>query len=635
MGHLQTGWTGHRHEPTQFIIQPVAKRVKTRKTHWIHTLLRGRAHSGRVAPMLRRKEFSRTIRWWLAGLLLIAGCDQATLPQLSHAPLAVPPLPVAVAMNFDEPLRTATLQETLCADTLWEGQLGTSIVGAFERMAQKRYAKVAAASDEKAGALPTITVDLRLANKSFRARTRTGASDNFQAQLTVQLEATFKDETGRVFTHGPLTYDEHFTIFTPTVGSGGTQCMTSNLDAALDKAGDALADQMASVVASIVKETRGAQAAGVAAGSQGTSALVLKASLEDENHNRLLEPGEKVTLRIDAINQGQTPIGSASISLSGSPSIVEAFSTTLAGAPLLMGSVPPGETRATYVAGILPERIQDERIELTLSAVTSEGLSVTPVVLVAAAAASRTVVDAADRYAVIVGLSHYRTPWRGLKGVRGSEIKKLVGLFKHSLGVPDTHILLLQDELAGRADLEEALVGWLPQRASADTIVFFYFAGHSVSDAKTGEVFLLSHDGAPSSSRERWLPLRLLQQRLKSLGAKLSVAVLDGPVAQVGGAGAKKGGSAARPKPANWAGVLGKSAPTEGSGTVIQVVPNRARDGRLSQVVAGLAGDADANHDGRVTLSEWLRALRGNAVTYPTLPPSPAVLSIPLSTQRK
>jgi len=51
--------------------------------------------------MLRRKEFSRTIRWWLAGLLLMAGCDQATLPQLSHAPLAVPPLPVAVAMSSD------------------------------------------------------------------------------------------------------------------------------------------------------------------------------------------------------------------------------------------------------------------------------------------------------------------------------------------------------------------------------------------------------------------------------------------------------------------------------------------------------------------------------------------------------
>lgn len=581
--------------------------------------------------MLRRKESSHQRNVLVVGLLLIAGCDQATLPRLSHAPLAVPPLPVAVAMNFDEPLRTATLQETVCANTLWEGQLGKSVVEAFERKAQKRYAKAPAASDEKAGSLPTITVDLRLAGKSFEARTRTGASDNFQVQLTVQLEATFKDETDRVLTHGPLTYNENFTIFTPTVGSGGTQCMTSNLDTALDKAGDALADQMASVVASIVKETRGAQAAGLAAGSQGTSALVLKATLEDENHNRLLEPGEKITLRIDAMNQGQAPIGSASISLSGSPSIVEAFSTTLAGAPLLMGSVPPGETRATYVAGILPGRVQDERIELTLSAVTSEGLSVTPVVLVAAVAPSA---NAGDRYAVIVVLSHYRTPWRGLKGVSGSEIKKLVGLFKHSLGVPDAQILLLQDELAGRAELEEALARWLPQRASADAIVFFYFAGQSVSDARTGEVYLLPHDGTPASSRAGWLPLHLLQQRLKSLGAKLSIAVIDAPVTQVGGGGAKKG-AVKRAQPANWTGSLGSATTKDGAGAVIQVVPNRSVAGHLSQAFDLLTGNADTNHDGRVTLSEWLRTLRGKAATYPTLPPSPAILAIPLSTQGK
>ncbi|HEX9742328.1 MAG TPA: hypothetical protein VGA17_06005, partial [Nitrospiraceae bacterium] len=212
---------------------------------------------------------------------------------------------------------------------------------------------------------------------------------------------------------------------------------------------------------------------------------------------------------------------------------------------------------------------------------------------------------------------------------------KLVGLFRDQLGVPDAHTLLLQDELAGRADLEEALARWLPQRVSSDAIVFFYFAGHSVSDARTGEVFLLPHDGTPSSSRARWLPLRLLQQRLKSLGAKLSVAVLDAPGMQVGGAGAKKGSSAKRPRQADWAGDLGNAMSKSGAGTVIQVVTNRPSGGRLSRAVDGLAGGADTDQDGRVTLSEWLHSLRGTASTYPTLPPSPAILAIPLSTQRK
>ncbi len=581
--------------------------------------------------MEHKQESSLTLPWWLVGLLLVTGCDQTTLPQLLGEPAAAPRLPVAVELNFDEPLRTATLQATVCADTLWEGQLGKSIVQAFERKARTRYARVQIASTEKTGASPDIAADLHLTGKSFEARTRMGASENFEARIRVQLAATFKDAKGRVLTEGPLTYDNNINVSTPTVGSS-TQCWTGGLDAALDKAADALAEQMTVVVGGIVKETRGAQVAGRMVPAQGTSALILKAALEDENRNQLLEPGEKLTLRIDATNGGQAPIGSASISISGSPSLVEAFSTALAGAPLLIGTVPPGETRATYVAGKMPASIPDERIELTLSAVTGEGLSVKPVVLVAATAPSA---NAANRYAVVVGLSHYRTPWRGSTGVNGAEIKKLVGLFKDSLGVPDAHILLLQDELAGRADLEEALVRWLPGRTSADAIVFFYFAGSSVSDARTGEVFLLPHDGTPFSSRERWLPLRLLQQRLNGLGAKLSLAVLDGPVMQVGGAGTKKGGTAKRPKPANWVGNLGNIMSKDGLGVVIQVVPNRPATGRLSQAFDGLAGGADVNHDGQVTLSEWLRSLRGNAVTYPTLPPPPAILAIPLSTQRK
>jgi len=590
--------------------------------------------------MERRGESSRALRWWLAGVLLVSGCDHVTLPQFSDPPKAVRPLPISVALNFDEPLRTATLQETVCADTPWEGQLGKSIVEAFEREAQRRYARVRMGTAEKEGAPPDITVDLRLANKSFEAKTRMGASEDFQAQLTVQLAATFKDVKGRVLTHGPLTYNENISIHTPTEGSS-TQCRTNNLDEAMDKAGDALAKKMTVVVADIAKETGiGAPVAGRPASAQGTEALVLRGTIEDENRNQLLEPGEKVTLRLDATNEGPAPIGSLSISLSGSPSIIAAFAATLAGAPLLMGTIPPGETRATYVAGKMPSSIQDERIELTLSAVSGEGFAVRPVVLVAAARPPTNIVGSTlspaaagkvDRYAVIVGLSHYRTPWRGFKGVAGSDVQKLVGLFKDQLEVPDAHILLLQDELAGRADLEEALARWLPQRVSADAVVFFYFAGHSVSDARTGEVFLLPHDGTPSSSRARWLPLRLLQQRLKSLGAKLSVAVLDAPVTQVGGAGAKKGSR----KQANWAGELGNARLKDGAGTVIQVVTNRPGGGRLSRAVDGLAGGADADQDGRVTLSEWLHSLRGTASTYPTLPPSPAILAIPLSTQRK
>ncbi|HYL81379.1 MAG TPA: hypothetical protein VEU07_11235, partial [Candidatus Acidoferrum sp.] len=403
-------------------------------------------------------------------------------------------MPISLRLDFDEPLRAATLQRTVCADTPWEGQLGKSITEALEREARLRYAQVEVTSTTSTGAPPHIVAELHLVSKSFEAKSRIGEEDNFQARLTVRIAATFKDSTGRLLAQGPLLYDNNIAIFTPFVGSGGgPRCITSGLDEAMAKAGDALAEQMTTVVAGIVRKTGDtATAGGQAPAAQGTSTLALKGTIEDGNGNQLLEPGEKVTLRIEAANRGQTPVGSASIALSGSPSFIEAFSAALSGAPLLMGAVPPGETRATVVAGKMPTAIQDERMELTLSGTTGEGLSVTPVMLVATASPS---FKGGNRYAVIVGLSRYRTPWRGFTGVQGTEVKKLVGLFKDSLGVPDDHILLLQDELAGRAELEEALARWLPQRVSPDAVIFFYFAGQSVSDARTGDVFLLPHDG--------------------------------------------------------------------------------------------------------------------------------------------
>jgi hypothetical protein len=568
--------------------------------------------------------------------LLISGCDQATLHRLTYdPPPAVSTLPISVQLDFDEPLRLATLQQTVCSDTPWEGQIGKSIMEALEREARTRYAQVEVAPTTSTGVSPDIVAELHLVSKSFESKSRvSSAEDTFLARLTVRIAATFKDSTGRLLAKGPLVYDADISIFTPSLGTGGgARCITSRLDEAMAKAGDTLAEQMATVVAGIVKKAGDtARATGQAPAAQGISTLALKGTIEDGNGNQLLEPGEKVTLRIEAVNRGQAPVGSASIVLSGSPSLIEAFSAALSGSPLLMGTVPPGETRATVVAGKMPASIQDERLELTLSGTTGEGLSVTPVMLVATAPPS---LKGGNRFAVIVGLSRYRTPWRGYVGLHGAEFKKLMGLFKDSLGVLDDHILLLQDELAGQAELEEALVRWLPQRVSPDAIVFFYFAGQSVSDAGTGEVFLLPHDGTPSSSSDRWLSLRVLQQRLRNLGAKLSVMVLDAPVMQVGGGGAKHGGSVKRPRPADWAGSLGSAPSKDGSVPVIQVVPNHSRPGRLSQALDGLAGSADVNHDGTVTLSEWLRAVRSTARTYPTLPPPPAILAIPLSTQRK
>lgn len=230
-----------------------------------------------------------------------------------------------------------------------------------------------------------------------------------------------------------------------------------------------------------------------------------------------------------------------------------------------------------------------------------------------------------NRYAVIVGLGLYRSPWAGWREGLALEDKDTVQTLARRFNVPDSQTLLLQDELASMEDIEEALASWLPKRVKKDAVVLLYFSGHATADPKTGEVSLIPYDGTPSSARTRLISLRWLQSRLQKLGAKLTVAILDSPI--VGTAAVKDAKNKAVPP--NWSADL---AGASGSADlpVIQITRLPGAALQPQSLLAGLNGEADLDHDGVITLGEWLRSLRGHAATAPSLPPSVAVQSIPL-----
>src|SRR5262249_45950349 len=148
-----------------------------------------------------------------------------------------------------------------------------------------------------------------------------------------------------------------------------------------------------------------------------------------ENNNQAIEPGEKLTLRIDATNAGTVPIAITPLTLSGTPSMIEAFGPALSTGPILLGPIPPGETRSTIIAGRMPASIQESRAELTLNIAPEAGISTTPVTIVATVQSGRTqsqnvrsspprppsvigsMPPQANRYAVIVDIDLYRAPW--------------------------------------------------------------------------------------------------------------------------------------------------------------------------------------------------------------------------------
>lgn len=230
-----------------------------------------------------------------------------------------------------------------------------------------------------------------------------------------------------------------------------------------------------------------------------------------------------------------------------------------------------------------------------------------------------------NRYAVIVNVGLYRSPWAGWREGLSFENKDTVPALARTFDVPDSQTLLLQDELAAQADIEEALASWLPKRIGKDSIVFFYFNGQALADAKTGEAYLIPYDGTPASSRTRLISLRWLQARLQKLGVKLALAVIDSPITI---SVDQKDGKAKSVAP-NWAADLAGS-PGPSTPTVIQITRTLNAPNQPQGLLSGLKGDADLDHDGVITVGEWLRSLRGTSTTVPTLPPTVAVQTIPL-----
>lgn len=232
-----------------------------------------------------------------------------------------------------------------------------------------------------------------------------------------------------------------------------------------------------------------------------------------------------------------------------------------------------------------------------------------------------------NRYAVVVGLSLYRSPWPGWRDGLLLDNTAALSQVARTFQVPDSQTMLLQDELASQTDIEEALGSWLPKRAGKDSLVFVYFSGQSLTDPKTGEIYLIPYDSTPASSHSRLISLRWLQSRLQKLGAKLTLAVIESPAAA--GSASKDGKT--KPVAPNWTADLGGSSSGTTASQVIQISSMPAASEQPQHLLAGLSDSADLDHDGIVTVGEWLRTLRGNAITVPTLPPTVTVQSIPLA----
>ena len=96
-----------------------------------------------------------------------------------------------------------------------------------------------------------------------------------------------------------------------------------------------------------------------------------------------------------------------------------------------------------------------------------------------------------------------------------------------ALGFAKRNVVFATNEQVTKAGLAKYVEAWLPKRASARSLVFFYFAGYGAPELKTGRAFLMPSDGDPRYLRLSGYPLDQLYRKLAQLPARRMVVALD------------------------------------------------------------------------------------------------------------
>lgn len=219
-----------------------------------------------------------------------------------------------------------------------------------------------------------------------------------------------------------------------------------------------------------------------------------------------------------------------------------------------------------------------------------------------------------NAYAVVVGIGRYREKLPAADFA--DKDAELVGEYLTKvLGYPEENVVVRLNERATRTDLVKYFEEWLRNNVEPDASVFIYYSGHGTPNVKSGEAFLVPYDGDPAFTDSTAYPLKQLYAALDKLPAKDVTVVLDSCFSGAGGRSVLAKG--ARPM------VLTVDAPAQATGKTVVLaasggdqISNSFEEkghGLLTYYfLKGLHGDADANKDGGIEMSELFDYVKPN-----------------------
>ncbi|MFI5345021.1 MAG: caspase family protein [Elusimicrobiota bacterium] len=216
-----------------------------------------------------------------------------------------------------------------------------------------------------------------------------------------------------------------------------------------------------------------------------------------------------------------------------------------------------------------------------------------------------------DAFAVVIGIEKYRQ--EGIPAVDFAErdARTMYSYLTGAMGYDSRNVVLLTNEHASKADLEKNLGSWLKNRVGSKSRVFVYYAGHGSPNPETGQGYLMPYEADPAYLADTAFPLSKLYSSLGKLPTKDVTVVLDACFSGQGqrsliAKGTRPLVSVVQSRAAENTVVLAAA----GSNQVSASNPD-ARHGLLTYyLLAGLHGEADARHDGRITSEELIAYVR-------------------------
>jgi hypothetical protein len=552
------------------------------------------------------------------------GCERLTsVFHRTVLPNMGPRLANSVNLTFDPSFTNLKMQYIDGCNSPHELNVGEEIEAILIDAALQNFTAVTVTGGIAAAIQPDTDIVVSLQRSGLKLWTDS-IYDRVPADMTIETLLTFKNDRGKELGRQTVSLEHHQRlILEPTQ----RRCDYGNIEEFVHDAGIAFSTQFMVTARSQLVATGGHTFSTAAAMSakpvpppiatpslqNARSALSFKATAMDENSNLVFEGGERILVRIGLMNRGEQELQGVTATLTGTASVLAQFSTTT----LMVGRLQPGQSRSIEFVATLPQSIQEQQAEIHV-AVSESGTGTQPStqILVLPIQSASTLTDDVDTapavisgfrqshaYLLSIGIGSYRDQRISSRRSASMDAEMVSSYFQSLGGLSTSHVRLLQDRKAVHADIDEALLDWLPPRMNKDAIVIVYFAGLALISS-TGEIFLVPYDGTATTT-SRSYPLKNLESALSRLKAKHTLFLFDGTVSPIA-----PDNRAKLPLP-QWNPTGGSTIHIIGtSGIGRELEDGRHRHGLFTYyLLRALRGEADINRDGDITLGETVTYL--------------------------